>query len=115
MQNYYQQPPSGYMAMQPMHYQPPRGLNGRTVSSLSEVTINDVPNDGSVGWFPASDGSCVWAKQWRGDGSIDTLRYVPEAVPKPSKEPDKMDAIMERLDAIEAALRKGKRKAADDE
>lgn len=125
MFNQYQpavQPIAPYMAQpapqyQPKYqYQPPSGLSGRTVASLSEVTVNDVPSDGSTGFFPAADGSVVWAKRWMSDGSISTTAYVPEPVPEPAPEPDKMDAVLERLSAIEAALKgKAKRKAVDDE
>lgn len=118
----YQQPFSAYAAVQPQvqNLQPvngyqPRGISGKAVSVLAEVTVNDVPSDGSRGYFPAHDGSCIWAKQWRSDGTIETTRYVPEAVPEPEPEPDRLDEIMARLDAIEAALKPRKRKAVEDE
>lgn len=107
-----------YQYQQPYQqpYQPqmqPRGVPGRVVSSLSEVTVNDVPSDGSIGYFPARDGSCIWAKQWRGDGSIETVSYLPQPLPKQEKQHDRLDEIMERLDSIEASLKK--RKGAKDE
>ena len=119
----YQPPISSYAAVQPTYqpqyqpmYQQPsqRGISGRQVASVAEVTVNDVPSDGSAGWFPSSDGSCVWSKKWRSDGTIETVRYVPEAVPEPEPQPDRIDEIMERLDSIEAAL-KAKKKGAKDE
>lgn len=96
-------------------YQPPyqpKPLAGRAVNAIGEIAVSDIPNDGTAAYFPALDGSCIWAKQWRSDGSIDTLRYVLE--PPPPPEPDRIDVIMQRLDAIEAAL-KPKRKKGDDE
>lgn len=41
--------------------------------------MQEVPTDGTVAWFPAADGSCVWGKRWTPDGSIQTVRYVAEA------------------------------------
>lgn len=41
--------------------------------------MQEVPTDGTVAWFPAADGPCVWGKRWTPDGSISTIRYVAEA------------------------------------
>lgn len=97
-----------YQYPQPMTYfqQPTRGISGRVVASLAEVNVNDVPNDGSFGWFPSLDGSHVWSKRWRADGTIETLTFVPEAVPEPDPERDIMGEILGRLDSIETALKK---------
>lgn len=95
-----------YPYQQPYFQQPPRGISGRVVASLAEVNVNDVPNDGSFGWFPALDGSHVWAKRWRADGTIETLAFVPEAVPEPEPAKNPNDEIIARLEAIEATLRK---------
>ena len=95
-----------YPYQQPYYQQPPRGISGRVVASLSEVNVNDVPNDGSFGWFPALDGSHVWSKRWRADGTIETLSFIPEAVPEPEPARDVMGEILGRLDAIEASLKK---------
>lgn len=54
-------------------------MQGRTVASADEITVQEVPTDGTVAWFPAADGSCVWGKRWTPDGSISTVRYVAEA------------------------------------
>ena len=54
-------------------------MQGRTVASADEITVQEVPTDGTMGWFPAQDGSCVWGKRWTPDGSISTVRYVAEA------------------------------------
>ena len=77
--------PMGYPSYQP--YQPqqavqaprPGGISGRTVGSASEITVQDVPTDGTVAWFPLSDGSAVIGKRWTPDGNILTMRYVAEA------------------------------------
>lgn len=102
---------------QPMFTQPVRNvIPGKMVSSFEEITVADVPQDGSLALFPKSDGSCVFGKVWNGNGSITDIRYVPEsAVPAKNekKEEDKpvetsaasastvtLDDIVSRLDDV---------------
>lgn len=79
-------------------------LAGRLVSSPEEITVQDVPGDGSVGWFPSADGSCVYGKRWTADGIIQTVRFVPEQMEQPqSVDPfaalsNKVDMIMQMLE-----------------
>lgn len=81
---------------------------GRAVQSVSEVGVGEVPTDGSAGWFPALDGSCVWSRRWNGNGTIETVRYVPEQVEEPV---DELAVLKGRVEALEAALaKKSKRK-----
>lgn len=100
----------------------PRGVSGRTVASAEEITAQEVPMDGSMGLFPLADGSAVIGKAWGGDGTIRTVRYVPEAQPSDVAQPSFEDAVISRLDAMESALsalsaqrRTSRRKGADDE
>ena len=67
----------GYSPAPSFHLQP--GISGRVVTSPGEIQVQEVPTDGTVAWFPAADGSCVWGKRWTPDGSISTIRYVAEA------------------------------------
>lgn len=67
----------GYSPAPSFHPQP--GISGRVVTSPGEIQVQEVPTDGTVAWFPAADGSCVWGKRWTPDGSIQTVRYVAEA------------------------------------
>lgn len=67
----------GYSPAPSLHPQP--GISGRVVTSPGEIQVQEVPTDGTVAWFPAADGSCVWGKRWTPDGSISTVRYVAEA------------------------------------
>ena len=101
-------------------YQQPKGLSGRTVASVADVTPSEVTMDGTVSWFPAQDGSMVWAKAWAPDGTIRTTVYAPVASePAPAQGEGQntvLDAILERLTAIEAALAtKGKKRKEADE
>lgn len=83
-------------------------LAGRVVGGPHEVTPNDVPMDGSAAFFPLSDGTAVIAKAWRPDGTIGTVRYVPEV----SEDEGAEDAttvslmdVMNRLDSMEDLIR----------
>ena len=67
----------GYSPAPSFHPQP--GISGRVVTSPGDIQVQEVPTDGTVAWFPAADGSCVWGKRWTPDGSISTVRYVAEA------------------------------------
>lgn len=66
----------------PVPYSPVTGnpgqIRGRVVQGDSEITPNDVPMDGSPSVFPTNDLSCIFVKQWNKDGTISTVRYVPE-------------------------------------
>lgn len=51
---------------------------GRVVESESEIKPNEVPMDGSIALFPKPDFSTIIAKQWSQNGTISTLKFVPE-------------------------------------
>lgn len=55
------------------------GIAGHLVGSHEEIKPQDVPMNGSAAYFPAQDGSVIYAKAWNPNGSITTVRYVPEA------------------------------------
>ena len=87
------------------------GLNGansqpqtpsRIVNEFTEVTIGDIPTNGTPGFFIKADGSEIQSRRWSEDGRIVTMRFLPEAAAAP--QPDPFDRIMQRLDALEAAL-----------
>lgn len=101
-QGYYQpyyQPPTWQSPLPAP--QKPVGIAGRTISNVSDVTPNEVPMDGSVSLFPMKDYSAIFAKAWNGDGTIRTVRYVPEME---QESEDSTKQIIERLDKIEKAL-----------
>ena len=77
-------------------------IPGRVVNTSDEITPQEVPMDGSVSLFPQSDYSCIYAKTWTKEGTIATVRYVPEQ-PQENGEPKK-SPLEERLDRIEKQL-----------
>lgn len=75
-------------------------ITGRVVNSADDITVQEVPTDGSLAWFPSSDGSCVYAKRWTPDGNITTLRFVPECTEQQTPRQDKLDVIDERISGL---------------
>lgn len=80
-------------------------ISGRIVNSLDDITVQEVPTDGTVALFPSADGSCVYSKRWTPDGNILTMRFVPEASEAQPKQPSQLDIIDNRIselfDAVE--------------
>lgn len=95
---------------QQFQFQPPQRpvIFGRMVNDLSEISANDVPMDGSAGYFPSADGTSIYKKVWLPNGTIQTIRYVPEIVEptEPSLQRSEIDELREWLDGKFEALAK---------
>lgn len=93
-----------YMPQQRPQFQPqqfppaPPSLAGKVVMAPGDIMPGDIPMNGTPCWFPMQDGSAVYAKMWRPDGSISTIKFVPEAM-TPS-EPTQMDRIEGKLSEL---------------
>lgn len=83
---YFQQPvqrPQGLEQVPqstPAYMQPvvkPMGLLGKSVDSIEVVRAMDIPLDGSISYFPLTDGSAIVTKQLRTDGTSKTIVYKP--------------------------------------
>ena len=84
---YYMQPPrfqtpNNQNMMQ--QYIPPmpqptvqNGLLGKSVDSIEVVKAMDIPLDGSISYFPLTDGSAIISKQLQNDGTSRTIIYKP--------------------------------------
>ena len=90
--------------------QPIAGLKGRMINREEEITAGEIPMDNTLSLFPLNDYSCIYAKQWQPNGTITTVKYVPEVV-KPESQPQQTvdNEIIERLDTIESMLRQQRR------
>lgn len=85
-------------------------LPGRMVEKAEDITVGEVPLDGSLGLFPQKDGSCIYAKSWNPDGSIKTMKFVPaeetdviprkESVQEDQQTIDPFSTISEKLDLL---------------
>ena len=62
-----------------------QGICGKIVQSVDSIMANDVPMNGSVAFFPKSDLSEIYAKQWGADGTISTMVFKPVQNDNPNK------------------------------
>lgn len=98
-----------------------QGLVGKVVNDVSMVSPNDVPMDGSIAIFPKGDMTEIYCKQWKQDGTIQTVVYKPildqnqsEATNIPQMDFNALNEgvralrqdILARLDAIEKSVSK---------
>lgn len=79
------------------------GLPGKYINNLNDVVVSEVPQDGSVAFFPTSDFSKIYAKAWTADGKIQTEEYVLQKSTE-EKKPDLTQDILVRLTRIEDML-----------
>lgn len=82
-------------------------IPGRTVNNLDEITPQEVPMDGSVSLFPQQDYSAIYAKTWTKDGTIATVKYIPEQpqmTPQKSPIEERLDKIDQKFDRLEKML-----------
>ena len=83
---------------QPIQLTKPTTLLGKAVESIDVVKATDIPLDGSVSYFPLTDGSAIVSKQLQNDGTSKIVVY------KPVKE-DKKEAIQfATLDDLQEAI-----------
>lgn len=104
-QNQIQFPPQNQQVNRPTQIP----VHGRFVESLEEVAPNEVSMDGSVSLFPLRDCSCIFARAWTSNGTIQTVKYVPLVDSGDSQVTSQNDIsteILTRLTAIEKKLDK---------
>ena len=91
---------------QPMitNYQAPMQLTkmntllGKSVDNIDVVKAMDIPLDGSISYFPLTDGSAIVSKQLQNDGTSKIVVY------KPSQEDKKEVIQFATLDDIQEAI-----------
>lgn len=75
-------------------YKQPIGLQGKSVDSIDVVRAMDIPLDGSVSYFPLTNGTAIVTKQLQQDGTSKTVVY------KPVQEEDKKDEEIPKIEYI---------------
>ena len=105
----FQQPDQQYvnqMNMQPQTapvtpiYKPTiTGLQGKSVDSLDVVKAMDIPLDGTISYFPLTDGTAIITKQLQQDGTSKTIVYKPTEVEQPLEQEIPKYITPEELDA----------------
>lgn len=82
---------NGFQTAVPMQQmQAPTQQRFKIVNRLEDITPNDVPMDGTSGIFPLSDSSAIYVKSWNTDGTIKTIKYVPEIIESEPEEKPQM-------------------------
>ena len=72
-----QQPQQSYPQNPQSYPQAPIGLQGKSVDSVDVVKAMDIPLDGSISYFPLTDGTAIVTKQLQADGTSKTVIYKP--------------------------------------
>lgn len=62
---------------QPLSIRQKSVLNGKSVDSVEVVKATDIPLDGSISYFPLTDGSAIVTKQLQMDGTSKIVVYKP--------------------------------------
>ena len=84
----------------------PSMLPGRQVANADEITPQEVPMDGSVSLFPQQDYSCIYAKTWTKEGTIATMKFVPEQPQAATEQKSSLEECLDRIDQKLEALDK---------
>lgn len=83
-------------------------LSGRVINNSDDITPQEVPMDGSVSLFPQNDYSCIYAKTWTKEGTIATMKFIPEqpqnAESQKSPLEMRLDSIDQRIEALDKKL-----------
>lgn len=66
---------SNYNPFNTNMYQMPM-IYGRMVNNENDIFPNQIPNDGSMAYFPTTDGNKIYARAWRPDGTIMSVTYT---------------------------------------
>ena len=83
---------------QPMQIQKVSGLLGKSVDNIDVVKAMDIPLDGSISYFPLTDGSAIVSKQLQSDGTSKIVVY------KPSNEEKKEQIKYATFEDIQKAI-----------
>lgn len=73
-------------------------LLGKSVDSIDVVKAMDIPLDGSISYFPLTDGSAIVTKQLRNDGTSKTIVY------KPTEEDKKKEVKFATIEDVQKSI-----------
>ena len=82
----------------PIQLTKPTTLLGKAVESIDVVKATDIPLDGSISYFPLTDGSAIVSKQLQNDGTSKIIVY------KPTREDKKETIQFATLDDLQEAI-----------
>lgn len=108
--------PIEYQQYQPSYPQNPQSyqqsyqqvLQGKAVESVDVVKALDIPLDGSISYFPTTDGTAIVTKQLQKDGTSRTVVYKPtvthENALQSNLESNETNYIKEELKSIKTQI-----------
>lgn len=97
----------------------PMCLLGKSVDNMEVVKAMDIPLDGSVSYFPLTDGSAIVSKQLQMDGTSKIIVYKP--IQEDKKEEiqfatfDEFQDLKDEIDNIKKQLKDFKNKKNEEE
>ena len=100
----YTQSQTTQMPVQSIQTQSNPQLLGHTVTANDQIPVSEVPQNGTPAYFPMRDGSSILVKSWQPDGTIATVRYIPEVQQSQHQEPSQQDEILMRLESLESKI-----------
>ena len=98
------QTPQTYTQPQVTQTTPQPQLLGHSVTANDQIPVSEVPQNGTPAYFPMQDGSSILVKSWQPDGTISTVRYIPEVQQPIPQDQSHQDEILKRLDSMEQKL-----------
>lgn len=101
--------PNNYGAqnMQPQMNIPLKNLQGKQVDNVDVVKATEIPFDGSISYFPLTDGSAILTKQLMQDGTSRISVYKPVPVEEVKEERFVTQSELEKqINALKEELRK---------
>lgn len=85
-----------------------QGLNGKFVDSIESVKATDVMMDGSIMFFPSTDGKVIYTKQLQADGTSRVQAYTATEIQgQEENRPNVTDVLDERLKAFREDIYSG--------
>ena len=100
----YTQPQTAQLPVQQVQTQANPPLVGHIVTANDQIPVSEVPQNGTPAYFPMQDGSSILTKSWQPDGTIATVRYIPEVQESQPQEPSQQDEILRRLESLEGKI-----------
>lgn len=92
-------------AMQPQQMftqQMQSSVFGKMIQAPTDIMPGDIPMNGMPCFFPMQDGSAIYMKAWSADGTINTMRFLPEhAAPKEPTQLDRIENMLSRLIGVQ--------------
>lgn len=76
-------------------------LNGKQISDIETVKVIEYPLDGSISYFPLTDGSAIVTKQLQADGTSKTIIYKPIEDKKMEVKYATIDELKKEIDKID--------------